>query len=142
MVMLMVGVIGDLVALSVLPARQVVIGLAAAYDLMALTGAVLAWPLLLRRVGSLDGWRITRSLVRMFLATLPGLVFAFVTMAIVGSVLHAGPLYGLASTVIGGGGALLLYAFCARILGIEEFRVLVRSVAGRFGRLHNKPASM
>ncbi|WP_300609985.1 murein biosynthesis integral membrane protein MurJ [Trebonia sp.] len=142
MVMLVVGVIGDLVALHALPRGQVVIGLAAAYDLMTLTGAVLSWPLLLRRVGSLDGWRITRSLVRMFLATLPGLVFAFVTMAVVGSVLHAGPLYGLVSIVVGGGGALLLYAFCARVLGIDEFRILVRSVAGRFGRLHNKPVSM
>jgi len=133
MVMLVVGVIGDLVALSVLPSRQVVIGLAAAYDLMTLTGALLAWPLLLRRVGSLDGWRVTRSLVRMFLATLPGLVFAFATMAVVGSVLH-GPLYGLVTTIIGGSGALLLYAFCAKMLGIEEFRILVRSVVGRFGR--------
>jgi putative peptidoglycan lipid II flippase len=142
MVMLVVGVIGDLVVLTVLPARQVVIGLAVAYNLMTLTGAVLAWPLLLRRIGSLDGWRITRSLVRMFLATLPGLAFAFATMAVVGSVLHAGPLYGLVSTIVGGGGALLLYAFCAKLLGIDEFRVLVRSVAGRFGRLGNKIASM
>jgi murein biosynthesis integral membrane protein MurJ len=142
MVMLLVGVIGDLVALSVLPSRQVVIGLAAAYDLMTLTGAVLAWPLLLRRVGSLDGWRITRNLVRMFIATLPGLVFALATMAVVGSALHAGPLYGLVSTLVGGGGALLLYAFCAKLLGIDEFRILVRSVAGRFGRLCNKIASM
>jgi putative peptidoglycan lipid II flippase len=133
MVMLLVGVIGDLVALSVLPSRQVVIGLAAAYDVMTLTGAVLAWPLLLRRIGSLDGWRITRSLVRMFIATLPGLVFAFATMAVVGSALH-GPAYGLVSTIVGGGGALLLYAFCARLLGIEEFRILIRSVVGRFGR--------
>jgi len=61
MVMLVVGVISDLVALSILPSRQVVIGLAFAYNLVTLTGAVLAWPLLLRRVGSLDGWRITRS---------------------------------------------------------------------------------
>ncbi len=143
MVMLVVGVIGSLVALKVLPSRQVVIGLAVAYDLVTLTGAVLAWPLLLRRIGSLDGWRITRSLVRMFLATVPGLIFAFVTMAVVGSVLHApGVMYGLVSTVIGGGGALLLYAFCARLLGIEEFRTLVRSVAGRFARLHNKEAAM
>ena len=142
MVMLVVGVIGDLVALNVLPSRQVVIGLALAYDLMTLAGAVLAWPLLLRRIGSLDGWRITRNLVRMVLATLPGLVFALVTMAVVGSALHSGRLYGLVSTVIGGGGALLLYAFCAKLLGIDEFRYLVRSVAGRFGRLCNKTASM
>ena len=47
--------------------------------------------------------------------------------------MHQGPLYGLVVTVIGGGGALLLYALCARILGIEEFRTLMRSVGGRFG---------
>jgi putative peptidoglycan lipid II flippase len=133
-IMLAVGVIGDLVALAVLPPSQVVIGLAATYGLMTLTGAMMAWPMLLRRVGSLDGWRITRSLVRMFLATIPGLVWIFVTMAVIGSVLHQGAIYGFASVVVGGGGALLLYAFCSRVLGIEEFRVLVRSVAGRLGR--------
>ena len=52
---------------------------------------------------------------------------------VVGSVLH-GALYGLVSTIIGGGGALLLYAFCARVLGIDEFRTLLRSLGGRFGR--------
>jgi putative peptidoglycan lipid II flippase len=133
MVMLLVGVIGALVALDALPATRTVLGLAFAYDLVSLTGAVIAWPLLLRRVGSLDGWRITRSLVRMLLATLPGLVFIFVIIALIGSFMHQGTLYGLVITVIGGGGALLLYALCARILGIEEFRTLMRSVGGRFG---------
>jgi putative peptidoglycan lipid II flippase len=134
MVMLIVGVIGDLVALYALPPTHTVIGLAVAYDLVTLTGAILAWPLLLRRVGSLDGWRITRSLVRMFIATLPGLAFVFATTAVVGSFMHQGRVYGLLITVIGGGGALLLYAFCARVLGIEEFRTLLRSLGGRFGR--------
>jgi putative peptidoglycan lipid II flippase len=134
MVMLLVGIIGDLVALYALPATHTVIGLAAAYNLVTLTGAIIAWPLLLRRVGSLDGWRITRSLVRMLLATLPGLAFVFAVTAVVGSSLHQGRLYGLAITVIGGGGAVLLYAFCARVLGIDEFRTLLRSLGGRFGR--------
>jgi putative peptidoglycan lipid II flippase len=133
MVMLIVGVIGALVALEELPDTQTVIGLAFAYDLVTLTGAVISWPLLLRRVGSLDGWRITRSLVRMLLATVPGLIFALVVTAMIGSFLHQGPLYGLAVTVVGGGGALLLYAVCCRMLGIEEFRTLMRSVGGRFG---------
>jgi putative peptidoglycan lipid II flippase len=134
MVMLIVGVIGDLVALYALPPTHTVIGLAVAYDLVTLTGAILAWPLLLRRVGSLDGWRITRSLVRMLIATLPGLAFVFATTAVVGSFMHQGRVYGLLITVIGGGGALLLYAFCARLLGIDEFRTLLRSLGGRFGR--------
>jgi putative peptidoglycan lipid II flippase len=133
-VMLAVGIVGDVIALNVLPKRQVVIGLAAAYGLVTLTGAVIAWPLLLRRVGSLDGWKITRSLIRMLLATLPGLVFILVVMALLNSMLHGGAVYGLLATIIGGGGALVLYALCARLLGIEEFRVLTRSLAGRFGR--------
>jgi putative peptidoglycan lipid II flippase len=133
MFMLVVGVIGYMVAKVALPPQHIVIGLAFAFDVMTLAGAVIAWPLLLRRVGSLDGWRITRSLVRMFIATIPGLLFAFVIMALVGSFLHQGTLYGLVTTVVGGGGALVLYALCARMLGIEEFRTLMRSVAGRFG---------
>jgi murein biosynthesis integral membrane protein MurJ len=137
MLMLVVGVIGDLVVLTVLPPSQVVVGLAAAYGLVTLTGAVVAWPLQLRRVGSLDGRRVARSLVRMFLATLPGLVFALATMAVVGRIFPApSALYGLVSTVIGSAGALLLYAIFAKLLGIDEFRVLVRSLAGRLGRLH------
>ena len=133
--MFVVGVAGDLIAFEVLPPGHVVIGLAAAYGLVTVTGAAVAWPLQLRRVGSLDGWRITRSLIRMTLATLPGLVFAFVTMDVVGKVLRPpGFLYGLVSTVIGGGGALLLYAICARLLKIDEFRLVARSVAGRFVR--------
>jgi putative peptidoglycan lipid II flippase len=133
-VMLGVGIIGDLVALSVLPSDQVVLGLAAAYGLVTLTGAAISWPLLLRRVGSLDGWKITRSLVRMFLATLPGLVFILVTEALIGSFLHAGPAYGLLVTVIGGGGALLLYYACARLLKVEELTRLMGTLAGRLGR--------
>ncbi len=133
-VMLAVGIVGDVIALNVLPKGQVVIGLAAAYGLVTLTGAVIAWPLLLRRVGSLDGWKITRSLIRMFIATLPGLVFILVTIALLNSMLHGGPVYGLLATIIGGGGAIVMYALCARLLGIEEFRALMRALAGRLGR--------
>jgi putative peptidoglycan lipid II flippase len=133
MFMLGVNVAGALLVLNLLPAGRVVIGLAAVYGLVTLTGALLAWPLLLRRVGSLDGWRVTRSLIRMLLACVPGMVFAFLVMRVFGALLSSGRVYGLASTVIGGGGALLLYAACARALGIEEFRTLLRSLGGRLG---------
>jgi hypothetical protein len=87
-------------------------------------------------VGSLDGWRITHSLVRMLPATLPGVVFAFVTMAVVRLMFRApSALYGLVSTVIGGDGVLFLCAICAKPFGINEFRVLISSVAGRVGLL-------
>ena len=83
-VMLLVGVVGDFAALTVLPPSRVVIGLGAVYGLVTVAGAAIAWPLLMRHVGHLDGWRITRSLVRMFLATVPGLVWAIVVMTVAG----------------------------------------------------------
>src|SRR5579863_1977541 len=58
-----------LVARSMLPGSEVVAGLAAAYGIANLVGAMVGWALLLRRVGSLDGWAIARSLTRMHLAT-------------------------------------------------------------------------
>jgi hypothetical protein len=36
-------------------------------------------------------------------------------------------------TIFGGGGAVLLYAICARKLRVAEFGFLMRTVAGRFG---------
>jgi putative peptidoglycan lipid II flippase len=133
--MFVVGVVGDLFVYEVLPPKEVVVGLAAAYGVVTLAAAAVAWPLQLRRVGSLDGWRITRSLFRMFLATLPGLVFAFATMHFVAMRFKPpGFHYGLVSSVIGGGGALLLYVICAKLLKIEEFRMVERFFTKRFIR--------
>jgi putative peptidoglycan lipid II flippase len=132
--MLIVGAAGDFIALAILPPKDVVLGLGAVFGIMTFVGAAIAWPMLLKHVGSLDGWRITRSLVRMFLATLPGLAWALVTMSVLGTLIQQGPLYGLACTVLGGGGAMALFAVCARVLKVEEFQVLLRTVGGRFGR--------
>jgi hypothetical protein len=54
--------------------------------------------------------------------------------ALFGSLMHPGAVYGLAITVIGGGGALALYAVCARLLKVEEFTRLVETLAGRVRR--------
>jgi hypothetical protein len=70
----------------------------------------------------------------MFLATLPGLAFIVATMAVLSSFLHEGPAYGFLTTLIGGGMALVLYAVCARLLKVDEFKVFMRTVAGRLGR--------
>jgi putative peptidoglycan lipid II flippase len=129
-----VGIIGDLIALGSLPARDVVAGMAVAFGVANLAGAIAGWILLLRRVGSLDGWAVSRSLARMHLATVPGLIFALAVMFGAGKVLHnPGPAYGFFVTIFGGGGAVLLYAMCARKLRVAEFGFLMRTVAGRFG---------
>ena len=118
----------------VLPAADVVAGLAVAYGLANLVGAVAGWALLLRRVGSLDGRAIARSLTRMHLATVPGLVFALAVMVGAGHVVHnPSAAYGLVVTVVGGGGAVALYALCARSLRVAEFGFLMKTMAARFG---------
>ena len=83
-----ISIAADLIALSMLPRPDVVAGLAVAYGIANLTGAIAGWALLLRRVGSLDGWAIARSLTRMHLATVPGLVFAVAVMIGAGHVVH------------------------------------------------------
>ena len=123
-----------LIAWSMLPGSQVVAGLAIAYGFANLVGAVVGWALLLRRVGSLDGWTIARSLTRMHLATVPGVVFALAVMAGAAHVVHdPSPAYGLVVTVVGGGGAIGLYALCARSLRVAEFGFLMKTMAARFG---------
>jgi murein biosynthesis integral membrane protein MurJ len=128
------SIAGALIAKSMLPGPHEVAGLAVAYGLANLVGTVAGWALLLRRVGSLDGWAIARSLTRMHLATVPGLVFALAVMAGARHVAHdPSAIYGLIVTVVGGGGAIGLFALCARSLRVAEFGFLMKTVAARFG---------
>ena len=130
-----VSIAGALIAKSVLPGGDVVAGLAVAFGIANLVGTVAGWALLLRRVGSLDGRAIARSLTRMHLATVPGLIFALAVMIGAGHVAHnPSAAYGLVVTVVGGGGAVALYAFCARSLHVAEFGYLTKTIAARFGR--------
>jgi len=129
-----VSIATALIAKSLLPAAEVVAGLAVGYGLANLVGTVAGWALLLRRVGSLDGWAIARSLTRMHLATVPGLVFALAVMVGAGHIVHnPSAAYGLVVTVVGGGGAIGLFALCARSLRVAEFGFLMKTMAARFG---------
>jgi threonine dehydrogenase-like Zn-dependent dehydrogenase len=70
----------------------------------------------------------------MHLATVPGVVFALAVMAGAAHVVHdPSPAYGLVVTVVGGGGAIGLYALCARSLRVAEFGFLMKTMAARFG---------
>ena len=70
----------------------------------------------------------------MHVATVPGLVFALAVMAGARHIAHdPSAIYGLIVTVVGGGGAIGLFALCARSLRIAEFGFLMNTVAARFG---------
>jgi putative peptidoglycan lipid II flippase len=129
-----VSIAAAYIALAILPHLDVVAGLGVAYGIANLTGTIAGWFLLCRRVGSLDGWAIARSLARMHLAAVPGLIFAVIVMIGAGHVAHnPSAAYGLLVTVVGGGGAVALYALCARALRVTEFGFLVETVTAKFG---------
>jgi hypothetical protein len=55
-------------------------------------------------------------------------------MAGAGHIVHnPSAAYGLVVTVVGGGGAIALYALCARSLRVAEFGFLMKTVVSRFG---------
>ncbi len=127
-------VIGNFIAAAILPAGHVVIGLAFVYGITSVFSVMIAWRLLTKRVGSLDGRVVTRSLVRMHVASIPPLIFAFAVSAAVSVVIHPGAVNGFITVLVGGGGAVLLYVIVARALRLDELSQLMRMVGGRFGR--------
>ena len=127
-------VVGNLIVAAILPPGQVVVGMAFVYGISYVLSAAIAWRLLNRRVGSLDGRVVTRSLIRMHVATIPPLILALAVSAAVGTVVHPGAVYGFIAVLVGGGGALLLYIIVARALRLDELSQLMRMVGGRFGR--------
>jgi putative peptidoglycan lipid II flippase len=112
----------------------VVEGLAAAFGLANLAGAVISWPILSRRLHGLDGRQIAVSLVKMHLAALPCLFFALAASLMVSVVLPPGPAYGIVTVIVGGGGALLLYLVFAKALGITELTELTSGLRTRLRR--------
>jgi putative peptidoglycan lipid II flippase len=129
-----VNIAVSLLSLALLPHGHVVQGVAAAFGLANLVGTVIAWRILSRRMRGLDGHVIARSLVRMHLAAVPAAIFGLAMMLAVGVVLSPGPAFGIATIVLGGSGALLLYVLFAKALGVTEVTDLTAGLRNRFGR--------
>jgi len=124
----------SLLALAVLPAGHVVEGVAAAFGLANVVGSVISWRILSHRLHGLAGRQIASSLVRMHLAAVPGLFFALAASLMVGVILSPGPVFGIVTLIIGGGGALLLYLLFAKALRITEVTELTSGLRTRLGR--------
>jgi putative peptidoglycan lipid II flippase len=126
LVTMTVNIVTNLIALVVLPKTAVVAGLGVGFGLANLVGVALAWRILSIRLRGLDGYHITRSLVRMYAATVPAALLAILIGLISGS--------AIVTVIIGGGLAAALYLLFARILRIEELTSLSQAVLARFGR--------
>jgi putative peptidoglycan lipid II flippase len=119
-------------ALFVLPPADVVAGLGVGFGASSLVMAVWLWRILARRVGGLDTRRIIKTLIRMHVAALPGMIFALAVSVIVDRIAPAGTLAALAIVAIGGSGGLALYLLAARVLNVTEVSELTRSLRVRF----------
>jgi putative peptidoglycan lipid II flippase len=122
-----VNIVTNLIALSVLPPRDVVAGLGVGFGLSNVAGMILAWRILSRRLRGLDGYRIGRSLVRMHAATLPAALVAVLVGMLSGG-------NAILDVIVGGGLALGMYLLFARALRIEELTGLTRAVLSKLGR--------
>jgi putative peptidoglycan lipid II flippase len=128
-----VRIAASFAALLVLPPAYVVAGLGVGFGLSSLVMAVWLWRILSRRVGGLDTRRINKTLVRMHVAAIPGMIFAIGTWILIGRVAPGGTITALTIVAVGGSGGLLLYLLAAWKLKVAEVGELARMVRARLG---------
>jgi putative peptidoglycan lipid II flippase len=131
---MVVGVAANLIALALVPERDVVAALGIGFGLANLVGAVMAWRILSRRLGGLAGHEVGRSLLRMHAAAVPAALFALVITAIVHTALSAGKASAVLILIVGGAGSVVLYVVFARMLRISEVTDLIAIVRTRLRR--------
>ncbi len=129
---MVINILTNVIALAVLPPQRVVAGLGAGFGLASLTGTVVAWRVLSRRIGGLDGYTVRSGLVRMHLAAVPAAIFALAVAVMVGGVTSGGRLAALVTVAVGGSGALLLYVLFAKAFGVAELDEATASLRARF----------
>jgi putative peptidoglycan lipid II flippase len=131
------NIVANVIALNVLPARDVVAGLGVGFGLANLLGTFLAWRVLSRRLRGLDGRTIAGTLAKMHAAAIPGALFAITIGIMVTDALGGGRTRAAITIVVGGGGALLLYVLFAKALRVAELASVTRTartVVSRYGR--------
>jgi putative peptidoglycan lipid II flippase len=130
-VTMVLNIAANLIALAVLPPQHVVAGLGAGFGVSNLVGTLVAWQVLSRRLGGLDGNEIGRGLVRMHAAAIPGAVFAIAVSVMLGAVIPGGRIAALATVTLGGAGAMLLYVMFAKAFHVSELNDVTGTIRAR-----------
>jgi putative peptidoglycan lipid II flippase len=130
-VTMVLNIAANLIALAVLPPQHVVAGLGAGFGVSNLIGTLVAWQVLSRRLGGLGGREISRGLVRLHAAAIPGAVFAIAVSVMLGAVIPGGRIAALATVALGGAGAMLLYVMFAKAFGVKELNDVTATVRAR-----------
>jgi putative peptidoglycan lipid II flippase len=134
LVTMSVNIAANVIAAHSLRNTELVAGLGVGFGLANLLGTAIAWRILSRRVGGLDGRAIGGAVARMYAATVPAAMLALLVSLLVDHVVTGARGAALLAIVLGGGGALLVYVLFARSLRITELTSLSRTVLSRLGR--------
>jgi putative peptidoglycan lipid II flippase len=134
LVTMTVNIAANLIALHLVAKADLVAGLGVGFGLANLLGTIIAWRVLSRRLGGLDGRVIGSTLGRMYAASIPAALLAVTVSVLVGNIVSGAHISAAISIVLGGGGALLFYAMFARALQVTELTSLTRNLMARFGR--------
>jgi putative peptidoglycan lipid II flippase len=126
LVTMVVNIVANVVALDTLARETVVAALGVGFGLANFVGMVLAWRILSRRLRGLEGYFISRSLVRMHAAAVPAALLAVVAGILTGN--------SFVVVVIGGGLAALMYLLFAKALRVDELTGLLEAVRTRLSR--------
>lgn len=125
------NVILALAAYAVLPDRLTLVGLALAYAVTYFVGFALSTAVLRRRLGGVDGHRVTRTVVRLVVAVVPGAIAAWgFSRAITG---WLGEGFVGSAVALGTGGVVLLAGFLTlgQALHIDELATVRATVLRR-----------
>ncbi|HEX2316763.1 MAG TPA: murein biosynthesis integral membrane protein MurJ [Thermomonospora sp.] len=119
------------IAYNVLPAERIAIGIAGGFAIANTVGLTVSWVVLRRKLGGLDGRRIAVAHLKLLVAVLPLLGFAFGTRLAADAVLDPGFVTALLTLVVGSAGGAALYVVAARLLRVAEVRTMLSTVSRR-----------
>lgn len=119
--------------LYLVSAENVVLWLPVAYGLYYVIGSFFSWYVLRKRLGGLDGRRMLRSLVLMYVACIPAVIFA-VAMQLAADLLPGAVLSAVIGVTVGGGIGVVLYILTARWLNVMEVTTVYELVRKRLLR--------
>ncbi|HEY3687961.1 MAG TPA: murein biosynthesis integral membrane protein MurJ [Streptosporangiaceae bacterium] len=114
-----------------LPPNLIVPGLAVGYWVPYIIGSLIAWRVLSRRIGGLDGRRVATTIGRLFIAGIPALIFGYAMTLGFNEVLGRGAVTSVLILVVGGGIGMLLYVLFARKVGAGEVSTLIGMVRAK-----------
>ncbi|WP_052305614.1 MULTISPECIES: murein biosynthesis integral membrane protein MurJ [Thermomonospora] len=116
---------------NVLEAEKVAIGIAAGFAVANTVGLLVSWAVLRRKLGGLDGRRITGTHLKLLVAVWPLVGFAYAAQAVMEAWLGTGFVAALLALIIGGTGGCALYVLFARLLRVAEVQTMLSMVARR-----------